>query len=238
VRASTGVLDGLQVFPHAGGSASALRGWFAGLDDVAEVSVVEYPGHGRRLAEPPATSIESLVAAALALAQTGDRETATTSLFGHSMGSFVALETVRALSMSGRPPAHLFVSASAAPGGPIDTWGLDLTDSELLTELTGLGGTPRELLQDVKLADMLVKTMRCDLELMQSYLSKPVDRIPQDITVFYGIDDAEVAVVDVERWAELSTGTCTLVPLEGGHFYTPGSREQLVAEIARTLGHA
>lgn len=235
MKASSGVSHALQVFPHAGGSASALRAWFTGLDAV-DVSVVEYPGHGRWLTAPPATTIDSLVAAALA--QVPDLGTATISLFGHSMGSFVALETTRALSRSGHPPVHLFVSASAAPGGPSDTWGLDLTDGELLTELNRLGGTPREYLQDVHLAGLLTRTMRSDLDLVRSYLSAPVDHIPQDITVFYGVDDAEVAVVDVERWAELSSGTCTLVPLAGGHFYTPDSRKQLVAEIARTLGHA
>lgn len=236
MRVATDMVDGLQVFPHAGGSASALGGWFTGLVGAVDVSVVEYPGHGRRLAEAPATSIDQLVAAARV--DSRDRETTTTSLFGHSMGAFVALETMRASSTSAHPPAHLFVSASAAPGGPIDTSGLGLTDAELLTELRGLGGTPRELLEDEHLAGMLVRTMRCDLELMRSYLSTSVDRIAQDITVFYGVHDAEVTVADVQRWADLSSGTCTLVPLVGGHFYTPGSREQLVAEIARTLGHA
>ena len=40
------------------------------------------------------------------------------SLFGHSMGAFVAFEVAHALSRLGRPPAHLFVSAQRGPRLP------------------------------------------------------------------------------------------------------------------------
>lgn len=226
----------VQVLPHAGGSASALRGWFSNLADAAKVSVVEYPGHGKRYAEAPATSIDRLVEAALA--QTDASNSSMTSIFGHSMGSFVALETVRALTNSCRAPQQLFVSACGAPGGKAESWSLDLSDGELLTELSALGGTPQEIMEDEELASMIVRTMRSDLELTRSYLSSPVERIPQNIIAFYGVDDTEVALSDVQRWADFSSGKCELVPLEGGHFYSPRSREQLVAKIVRTIDDA
>src|SRR5438552_7109196 len=104
----------LFCFPYAGGGASAFRCWPDALPASIEVCPVQLPGRETRFREPPYTRLAPLAEAlGHALRPFLDRPFA---FFGHSMGALVAFELTRWLRRAGGPqPAHLFVSACAAP---------------------------------------------------------------------------------------------------------------------------
>jgi surfactin synthase thioesterase subunit len=104
----------LFCFPYAGGSAAIFREWPREFPESVQVCNVELPGRGRRLFEPPFTSMGPLVEeAARALADYLDRPFA---IFGHSLGALVAFELARYLRVAcGARPTHLFLSATRAP---------------------------------------------------------------------------------------------------------------------------
>ncbi len=100
--------DGYLLVPPAGGTSRT----FDPLADAAgaEVWAVEYPGHGERLAETPAGSVEDL-AAGLAAEMTGDWFSRLT-VIGFGMGAFVALEMAQRLGVA---PGALIVVDACAP---------------------------------------------------------------------------------------------------------------------------
>ncbi|MFJ8914199.1 thioesterase II family protein [Amycolatopsis sp. NPDC102389] len=108
---------GYLCFPPAGGTVLGLRG-LAHASSGAEVWAVEYPGHGDRLAQPPAESLEEL-AEEIALESLGrfeDEGFSRIALIGFSMGAFVALEVALRLQTRGRTaPAALVVVGVCAP---------------------------------------------------------------------------------------------------------------------------
>ena len=93
----------LVCLPFAGGGASAFRTWPQELPLDIDVWAAQLPGRETRFADPAYTRMDRLVSdLAAAVCPNLDRPYA---LFGHSIGSLVALELVRELRRQGRPPA-------------------------------------------------------------------------------------------------------------------------------------
>ena len=105
----------LFCLPYAGSGAVVYRDWPGVVPRHVQVCPVELPCRGTRFGEAAFTRLAPLVnALADALDGALDRPFA---LFGHSMGGLVAYELARTLRRRARPqPAHLLVSAAAAPG--------------------------------------------------------------------------------------------------------------------------
>src|ERR1700755_2123431 len=90
----------LFCFHHAGGSAALFRRWPASLPEF-DVCAVQLPGRGSRMIEPALESIPALVdGIAPAILPLLDRPY---MLFGHSMGSAVALELAQRLRSLSAP---------------------------------------------------------------------------------------------------------------------------------------
>src|ERR687890_549510 len=104
----------LFCFPYAGGGALAFRGWAAALPAWVEVCPVRLPGREGRIREAALTRVSALAEASAAalLPHLG----VPFSLYGHSMGAFVAFELARRLRRRhGLVPVRLFVSGCRAP---------------------------------------------------------------------------------------------------------------------------
>jgi medium-chain acyl-[acyl-carrier-protein] hydrolase len=105
----------LVCVPYAGGSTAIFRSWPKSLPSI-DFYALGLPGREARLAAPPFTALDPLVASAVeALQPLAERPFA---LFGHSMGGLIAFETARRLLRNNAAvPVYLFVSGlpSAAP---------------------------------------------------------------------------------------------------------------------------
>lgn len=225
----------LFCFPYAGGRASVFRTWPDELPPEIEFYAIELPSRGKRIREPPITRMEPLVR--------GIAE-ATESLldkpfcfFGHSMGALTSFELARLLRREGRPqPLHLFVSGSTAPqikdAHPVT---FDLPEREFVDVLRRLNGTPREVLENEELLQLMLPTLRADFELLQvyKYEEEPPFRFP--ITAFGGLQDKEVSREDLDGWRLQTAATFTLRNFPGDHFFLHTDRSRVLWAMSQEL---
>jgi medium-chain acyl-[acyl-carrier-protein] hydrolase len=209
----------LFCFPYAGGNEAAYRNWQQKLPESIEVLPVQLPGRGSRIKEPPYSELRPLIhAASEALA--AEMETPF-AFFGHSMGGLIAFELARELrKQHGVQPVHLFISAKCSPRQrPADPAVGQLSDAALIEVLERYEGTPRELLNDPELMQLVLPIIRADMTLCDSYVYEPGPPLECPITVFGGLEDHVCSRPCLESWQEHTTGPFTLRMLPGGHFF-------------------
>lgn len=226
----------LVCFPYAGGGAGVFRAWHGAFGPDVETVVLRAPGRESRLAEPALTRMEPLAdAASRAIEALADRPLV---LFGHSLGSLVALEVAHRLWAAGQAPAALLVSGRRAPHLPAAQPKLhDRPEAELLAELRRMGGTPEELLADKALMEMLLPMIRADFEVFETYEPTP-DRapLPCPVVAYGGVRDADVGREHLEAWRAYGNGEFDLHMFPGGHFFLQeGDARSLRATVARAL---
>jgi medium-chain acyl-[acyl-carrier-protein] hydrolase len=228
----------LFCFPFAGGSASVYRRWPVLAAPHIDVCGVEYPGRGARLMEEPFVSISPLVRHLADLMQPVlDRPFA---FFGHSMGGLVAFELVRTLRERGaRPPDHLFVSGTAAPGRPPTRRSLyGATDAEVLDELRELGGTPPELLADKEMMAMAVRALRADYTVLGTYEYRATAPLDVPLTVFGGHADTVAPPAELRDWRAHGVAGCHFRFFPGGHFFLHDAAGDILRTVAERIAPA
>ncbi|WP_026129078.1 thioesterase II family protein [Nocardiopsis prasina] len=225
----------LICLPHAGGSASSLRPWQYLLPSGIEALTVQYPGREDRFGDPMVDTMHEVVDAVVnALDPLTDRPYA---LLGHSMGSAVAYEVaVEARRRSIPAPVRLFASGRPAPHhahrGDVHL----RDDAHLAADLTRLGGTPPEVLADEELRTAVLRYVRNDYRLIETYhptRAKPLD-IP--VHVLIGAQDPECSVEAAATWETTTTREVTTEVFPGGHFFLAQQRRRVAATIAQALG--
>ena len=225
----------LFCLPYAGGSASVYRQWHRLVPSGIEICAVELPGRGRRMGEPAFQFLAPLVRAlAGAIEPVLDRPFA---LFGHSMGGLIAFELARWLQELGGPqPRRLFVSATSAPGPRLaDPPVHHASDAEVRNRLRSLNGTPRELLEDDELMDLMIPIVRTDFSVVETHehgAGLPLD-VP--ITVFGGLDDRTVRPAALAGWRAQSTAGSRLRLFPGDHFFLHAAAADIVSTIMEDL---
>ncbi|HET7460172.1 MAG TPA: thioesterase domain-containing protein [Longimicrobium sp.] len=226
----------LLLLPHAGGGASAFRGWADAIAaDGVEVCPVQLPGRENRLGEPPFDRLPPLVEAlAGALERWHDLPYA---VFGHSIGSLVGFELARRAAAAGVPgPVHLFASARRAPGLPSRQRDIhQLPDAELLADLRALGGMPQALLDHPELMALVLPVLRADLALTETYTPTPGITIGAPITAYLGEGDEKVTVDEARAWGSHTTASFRMRTFPGDHFYLFALRDQVLQALSADL---
>lgn len=142
-------------------------------------------------------------------------------LFGHSMGALVAFEVARALRRSHNIlPECLIVSGRVAPHVPIPRSPIhNLPKAEFIEGLKALNGTPKEILEDEGLMDLITPLLRADLAVHEAYQHTEEAPLNCDILAFGGLQDAEAGRDTVAAWRDHTQGQfrCRMVP--GDHFF-------------------
>jgi surfactin synthase thioesterase subunit len=223
---------GLRLFclPPAGGGASGYRAWPGAFDRRVDVVPVQLPGREGRLSERPVSSAPELVERLVepVLNHVGGRF----ALFGHSMGALLADDLAYALSQRGRPPDHLVVSAHLPPHLlHLRRWEprvTEMSDADLRDYLAEVGGTPRAVLDEPELMELVLPGLRADLELCQSYPYTSRRPLPIPITALGGDADPAVTPELLARWADRTSAAFRMVVLPGGHHYL---HEDLAATV-------
>lgn len=224
----------LLAFHHAGGAASAYRGWPTALADRGiEVWSVQLPGRETRFAEPYAVDLEPLVKALATQceAQIGDRPYA---LYGHSAGAVHAYAFARHAVRNGlRAPAHLLLGACRPPALPDPDFPVHRLDHDrFLARLFGYGRLPAIVADHPELLAKTVDTTRADLRLAETYPWPAEPALDVPLTVGGGVDDETVPISTLVGWGEATRRSFEVVPLPGGHF-PEGAAEQRLMEVVR-----
>jgi len=224
----------LFCFPYAGGSEVAFRTWQQNLPETIEVLPIQLPGRGPRMKEPPLTRLAPL---AQALTQSLRPEMDMPfAFFGHSMGGLIAFELARQLRREGGPlPVHLFISAKCCPKDTNDLWAGELPDNELIQILQRFEGTPREVLENEELMQLLLPVIRADMKLCNSYVCDPEPPLPCPITVFGGLQDQRSGRKCLEGWQDYTSGRFILRMFPAGHFFLRTCESSILETISREL---
>jgi medium-chain acyl-[acyl-carrier-protein] hydrolase len=222
-------------FPYAGGGATVFRSWAKLLPDTIELCPVQLPGRQTRATEPACSRIEPLID--LLSAELIPFLGIPYVFFGYSMGALIAFDLARrfrAESVSG--PLHLFLAARRGPRLPDPYPRIDkLAESELITQLATLGGTPREVLEDPELLQIVLPTFRADFALCENYTYRPGGMLDCPLTVFGGKYDSKVPMGTLAAWGAETTSSCKVKIFEGDHFFIHTCRTELLQTILEDL---
>lgn len=225
----------LFCFPYAGSSALVFRTWAESLPVSVEVCAVELPGRGTRFTETPFTRLKSLVEeSAIALLPYLDKPFA---FFGHSMGALVSFELTRLLRQKySLSPVHLFVCAHRAPQIPNPNLPIyTLPESAFLQELCHFNGTPKAVLENAELMQLLLPILRADFEAIETYIYQLKPPLEFPITAFGGLSDTQTNIDQLEAWATQTTAAFSLQMLKGDHFFLHSAQSQLLQYITQRL---
>ncbi|HEX8318525.1 thioesterase II family protein [Longimicrobium sp.] len=220
---------------HAGGGASAFRGWAEALPPEVEVCPVQLPGRENRFTEKPFDRLDPLVAAlADAVHPWLDLPWA---LFGHSNGALIGFELARMLRARGLSgPRHLFASGRRAPDVPAQDPPIGhLPDDEFLADLGELGGLPRELLENREIMQILLPVLRADVALHETFEFREEAPLDCPITAYGGVADAKATREVIEAWGRHTRGPFVMRMFPGGHFFHQSEREGFLRVFSADL---
>jgi medium-chain acyl-[acyl-carrier-protein] hydrolase len=225
----------LFCIPYAGAGASIFRGWPGGLPAGVEVWAVQPPGRGARIRETPYHQFEPYIQElSEAIIPHLDLPYA---IFGHSLGAIIAFELARKLRKIQREaPNHLFVSASPSPhlmGKEGRTSGL--SDQEFVERLRTLNGTPRQVLENKELLQVLLPTLRADFSVLENYEYIEADRLESKITVYGGTQDPETNLEQLEAWRGQTRSLFKVQLIPGDHFFLHSAQALLLRSIRQEL---
>lgn len=206
-------------FPHAGGWPSAFHTWAGLLPAGVDLLAGQLPGHGARLYEEPARSID-VIAEALAgqIALLDDRPFV---LVGHSFGSMIAFELARCLRRRGHAlPELVLVSARRAPHVPSEPPFVHLMDdAQLLRHVERIGGIPELIRHREELLQAVLGTIRADFQALETYGYAPQPPLPIPLIACGAVDDPLVSPASLRPWEAHTDASFVLHLLRGGHFY-------------------
>ncbi|GAB1544471.1 hypothetical protein NUACC21_71470 [Scytonema sp. NUACC21] len=225
----------LFCFPYAGGSSLVFRKWSDSLPSTVEVCPVELPGRGAQMKLAPFTRLVPLVETlAQALKPHLDKPFA---FFGHSMGGLISFELARLLRKEyGIEPVQLFISGRRAPQTPDKKPPIHALDEpEFKEELRLLNGTPKAVLENAELMEILVPIIRADFEVLETYVYTQEPPLSYPIAVFGGLEDSEANREELEGWREQTNSSFSLQMFPGDHFFINSAQSLLLESLAKLI---
>lgn len=227
----------LFCLPHAGGGASAFRGWADALAPEVEALPVYLPGRERRIGEPAV--IDASVIAAAAATALKARGRPGYAFYGHSLGGWLAFEVIKELTvLSVPPPVRLYVGAARPPhlGLLPELRGIAAAPAaELGERLLALGGIPERLFDYPDLVDVVLRVMRADFGWLESYSYEPQPPLAVPIVAFAATDDGLASESDMVGWDRHTSAGMTLRRVNGSHLFAQELCDELTTYIKADL---
>lgn len=226
----------LVCVPFGGASEWFFLQWKRAIADRMDLMTVSLPGRDRRIDDPPLRDMAAAVTEALpqVLDRVGDGRTIV--LFGHSMGAVLAYElAVRLVAHGGVRLRGLVVSGSADPGTtrPVRLTGLD--DDAFLDGLARLTGHREAAMEDSELRELVLPTLRADVEMHENYRPSARVRLPVPIVAMRGDGDELVPAEQARRWAERTDRDFQLDTVPGGHMFVLDHPEPVLRAAWRLM---
>lgn len=206
-------------FHHAGGSASAYRKWIDCNDENIMFVPVELPGKGFRMSEEYIYDMQE-ISEKIAEAVISFAGQQRYILYGHSMGSAVAFKTAYEIERRYKnKPLALIVSGRHAPCIQLgERYTTDMDDEALIEELTIMGGTPKEILENREILDIFIPNIKNDYKLNESFAYRgEIVNIP--IFAYAGTEDTDASFDMLDAWATVTSCEIKKREFMGSHFF-------------------
>ncbi|TWV55558.1 thioesterase [Streptomyces misionensis] len=226
----------LYCMPPAGMSAPYFQAFIPYLPATVSVHALQLPGRGRATGTPVHTDPHRLGQLLAERIRQGDNGHPY-AVFGHSVGSLIAYETVKCVMRQGhRPPTLLALSAMAAPHHPDFTAKAPdvlLGGREGIEKLFGrlpdhAGHDPRALINTwiPMLADLLLALQ------FPPHQGPPLDT---QLALYGGADDPVISPEALAGWNDISGQPATPRLFPGTHTYPLDNVEALSSRLTTDI---
>ncbi|MFJ5270400.1 thioesterase II family protein [Streptomyces sp. NPDC088358] len=239
---TTSTATTLVCLPFAGAGASFFRPWQRAAGERLTILPLQLPGRERRIDEDPYTDARTAADGLLDDLRTAladdPRLPRRIALFGHSLGAVLAYELAHRLAGApdGTELVRLFVSGSPHPAEQRSRRATGLPDDAFLAQVNEFAGYTHEALDDPEMRELILPTLRADVEMHESYVPSTDLALPVPLTVLRGSDDELVGRDEAAAWAKAAGGDFRSVELPGGHMYLTGSAGALLDVVRADLG--
>ncbi|MEL3970716.1 thioesterase domain-containing protein [Rossellomorea oryzaecorticis] len=223
------------LLPYAGGSASIYYKWknfFEEKSPALECIPIELAGRGRKFKEDLyqdfEEAIEKLSLEIIRHIENND----SFSIFGHSLGSYLAFEVARRLeTTNGNGPKWLFVSGSNPPHLINTKAESSLPDSQFLEHVKKLGGTAPSFFESKELVELYTPILKSDFHLLETYSIDPYTPpyVNANIMAFGGEQD--LLSTHVQIWGDYTKGNFNHLTLPGDHFFLNPWYKEIIQAI-------
>ncbi len=238
----------LFTFPFAGGNAAAYRPWSEEMASDIEIVSLELPGRGAALHEAVGAPDFHALIDGLTSAVTRHVGDMPFAFFGHSFGALLAFETARELRRRGiELPLCLFLSAHRCPdqvsrNGDPATYTHNLPEDEFIEVAREWALIPEEILKNEELTALVLRPLRADLRLDETYRFDRRDDPPLGMpcVVYGGRDDHAVAVTELADWRPFFSDDVpfSVEMFDGGHFYLFDQQKALLDSLDAHMRHS
>jgi len=185
---------------------------------------LELPGRGKRINERLLYDLEA--AAADICQQILKRlHTAPFLIYGHSMGSILALRVTALLEGLHKLPQHLVVSGTSGPKEIITSKRHLMPRQEFMEELKKIGGIPDEILNHAELFDFFEPILKADFQVVETYDYTAFKPVQTPICAIMGSKEENAGLI--HHWKTFSHAFFSAEILEGGHFFIYPEVERL-----------
>lgn len=206
-------------FPFVASNALFFENFKSQLESDFRVVVLELPGHGKRIDEPFADSIE--VACNDLLRQIHHSGAQGESMFwvGHSMGAYLGSACLQFLAARQMAlPTGLLISDVAAPG-QFDAWIVgDMTPTQRQEYYSRLGYDVLLNGLDAASKAHAEQLIQQDLKLVRNFVDASQPQITVPVHFLYSKSESETAKMEwIQGWQVICNYEVESTPFEGGH---------------------
>ncbi|HEX8528854.1 MAG TPA: alpha/beta fold hydrolase [Cytophagales bacterium] len=205
----------LFLLHFAGGSRYSFEFMKAHLPGF-EFIPLELPGRGRRLDEDLLKNFDQAVADLFAQC-CAQLKSAEFLLYGHSMGTILALKVAALLEQAGKPPLSVIVTGNPGPAIREKKERYRLGKAEFKEELRQIGGMPEEVLENDELFEFYAPILKADFELIESYDAGSLRPLRTPIYALMGSGEDNVEAID--NWKNYTSSRFQSKVLTGNHFF-------------------
>lgn len=227
----------LFCFTFAGGTAA----FFDRLEEACapELGLVklEYPGHGTRRREKLCDTFQELshdLYRQMLESYSGGEY----ALFGYSMGSIAALETLRYLTQLRELPEPKYVFPAAHQPANIvkaSERSPEELDEYVKNRTVRFGGIPEELIDNKIFWRTYLPVFKADYLMIDRYDFEKL-HFTSDIPAVGFYSEEDIPRTEMERWKRIFTGSCQLVEYTGSHFFINEHYREMAELIKERLG--
>ncbi|TXC81944.1 thioesterase II family protein [Luteibaculum oceani] len=188
---------------------------------------LDLPGRGMRFNEPLLRSIDEMTHDLYNQILPFTNEPY--YLFGHSMGAILGQRICEKLHELDKPlPKKLLLSGRGGPDTEIThrEWH-KLPPNDFKKKVFELGGSPKEVLDNPELMELMEPILRADFEAVETYLYPKINKLDIPVSVYYGSHD-KCTKEECENWQVISDKKITLTEISGNHFFIFSNAQQFL----------